>query len=264
MAAPIGLWINGQKEMRHEGYYYKILSPIEKSAYSMIYRGLKTCQLRIVVDLDITSEQLRKVFLKVMYDNPILFYVDQTVMRRIGEPGNWILWPVYLYDKRETDYLNIKIRECVDKIAARVKSFSDNEFMVEKYLHDYLIKNVSYDPDEKKNGRSSDAHSIAGVFVEKKAVCEGISKAFKFLCDEFGIKCTVVYGKAGYENHSWNLVILREEPYHVDVTWDCVYCYDYFNLTTAEIMKDHMPEGTYPLCTSTRFHMRKIRRERFI
>lgn len=244
--------------MRHEGYYYKILSPVEKSAYRIIYRGLKAQELRILVDQDITSEQLREVFLRVMYDNPVLFHVNQTVMRRIGEPGNWILWPVYLYDKRETDFLNRKIREVVDKIAARVKSFPDNKFMVEKYLHDYLVKNVTYYPGEKKNGRSSEAHSIAGVFLEKKAVCEGISKAFKFLCDEFGIICIVVYGKAGYENHSWNLVVLHGEPYHVDVTWDHAFCYDYFNLTTDEITKDHMLDAAYPLCTSTRFRMRKI------
>jgi hypothetical protein len=251
--------------MRHKEYYYEILSPLEKSVYEIIYRGLKAQELRIVVKQEITSEQLRDVFLKVMYDNPVLFHVNQTIIRRIGEPGNWILWPVYLYDKSETDFLNRKIREVVEEIAVRMKSFSGNEFMMEKYLHDYLVKNVSYDSDAKKSGKSFAAHSIVGAFLDNKAVCEGIAKAFKFLCDEFGIKCVVVYGRAAYDHHSWNLVILREEYYHVDVTWDHRYytdkkyvSYDYFNLTTADIMKDHLPGGEYPLCTSTRFRMKKI------
>jgi transglutaminase/protease-like cytokinesis protein 3 len=188
-----------------------------------------------------------------MYDNPILFYVNQTMIRRIGEPGNWMLLPVYLYDRSETEALKIKIKCEADKITAGGKAFYGNEIMTEKYLHDCVAKSVEYDYEAPKNKECFDAHSIVGALLEKRAVCEGIAKTFKFLCEKAGIKCIVVYGMAKGSYHSWNMVILRQEFYHVDVTWDSC-SYDYFNLTTEEIMRDHLLIGSYPLCTSTRFH----------
>jgi hypothetical protein len=239
--------------MRHEGYYYGILTLLEKIAYGVIYRGLAAHDKKIILKLDITSGQLRKVFLRVMYDNPILFYVNQTIIRRIGEPGNWTIWPVYLYDGSETELLTRKIKDKVDQIAAGGKPFYGNEIMTEKYLHDYVAKSVVYDYEDPKSKERFDAHSIVGALLDKRAVCEGIAKAFKFLCEESGIKCIVVYGMAKGSYHSWNMVSLRQEFYHVDVTWDR-RGYDYFNVTTEEIMRDHLPIGAYPLCTATLFH----------
>jgi hypothetical protein len=209
-----------------------------------------------------------------LYDNPLFFHVNQTVMRRIGEPGHWILWPEYLYTRSETHAITRDIRKAVDKIAARGKRLSGNDFLLEKYLHDCVVKSVAYDYDALQKKDCFNAHSIVGALLDNKAVCEGIAKTFKFLCDEFGIKCMIVYGKADKDgdfskedHHSWNLVQIRQEPYHVDVTWDNRYdthlhhhhiSYDYFNVTTDEIMKDHLPIGTYPLCTSTRFHIKVL------
>ena len=88
-------------------------------------------------------------------------------------------------------------------------------------------------------------------------------------CNEFGIKCIVVLGKADKEGdfsgdkyHAWNLVKIGDESYHVDVTWDNMYdteihhiSYDYFNVTTKDILKDHQPiGGPLPLCDSTRLN----------
>ena len=98
--------------------------------------------------------------------------------------------------------------------------------------------------------------------------CEGIAKAFKLLCNEFSIKCIVVLGKAdpkgifdGDSYHAWNLVKIGNESYYVDPTWANMYdkglehiSYDYFNLTTDEILKDHRPIGDLPLCTATRLN----------
>ena len=54
---------------------------------------------------------------------------------------------------------------------------------------------------------------------------------------------------------------IGKESYHVDVTWDNMYdkglqhiSYDYFNVTTEQIMLDHQPIGKLPLCNSTRLN----------
>ena len=74
-----------------------------------------------------------------------------------------------------------------------------------------------------------------------------------------GVNCWVIQGQAeGFEgsgtlsNHIWNCVELDSAWYQVDVTWDDaedeeVACerYLYFNLTTAEMTKDHIISPLY-------------------
>ena len=128
---------------------------------------------------------------------------------------------------------------------SHAEGFRENTFRLEKYLHDSVVKSVAYDYDAVKKKGCYNAHSIVGVFLEKRAVCEGIAKAFKLLCNQFDIKCIVVLGQADKKRvfdqdsyHAWNLVKIGNESYYVDVTWDNLYdegfrhiSYDYFNIT---------------------------------
>lgn len=255
--------------MKNERFYYIVMQDEEKKAYKMIYNGLKMRAFNIVVSLYLPPEQVQKVYLKVLYDNPLFFYINQTVIKMTGEPGYWILMPEYLYGSSEITAITNDIHKIVNKVAAKANSLKLNTFRLEKYLHDSVVKSVAYDYDALKTRDCFNAHSIVGAFLDNKAVCEGISKAFKLLCNEFNIKCIVVLGKAnkdgdfsGNDYHAWNLVKIGEESYHVDVTWDNLYdteikhiSYDYFNMTTDEILLDHQPmENNLPLCNSTRLN----------
>lgn len=241
----------------------------EKKAYKMIYDGLKMRAFNIVVSLYLRPEQVQEVYLKVLYDNPLFFYINQTVIKMTGEPGYWILLPEYLFANREITTITNDIHRIVNKVAVKANTMRSNEFRLEKYLHDTVVKSVAYDYDALKKTDCFNAHSIVGAFLENKAVCEGIAKAFKLLCNEFGIKCIVVLGKANKEGdfsgddyHAWNLVKIGNESYHVDVTWDNLYdtnirhiSYDYFNVATKDILLDHQPlEDNLPICNSTRLN----------
>ncbi len=105
---------------------------------------------------------------------------------------------------------------------------SDDMDDVEKVLaiHDYLIMNVTYDEELLQMiNLNLDLKQYKGFyFIDKVAVCEGISKAFTTLCNIEGIPCVTV---VGYQTnnptgvgHAWNKVYLHNAWYIVDVTSD--------------------------------------------
>lgn len=109
---------------------------------------------------------------------------------------------------------------------------SDDMDDVEKVLaiHDYLIMNVTYDEELLQminlnlDLKQYKGFYLEGVFIDKVAVCEGISKAFTALCNIEGIPCVTV---VGYQTnnptgvgHAWNKVYLHNAWYIVDATSD--------------------------------------------
>lgn len=177
-----------------------------------------------------------------------------------------IIEPIYIYDKSESKEIYIKIEKVIKKIIDSVKSKNLDVFQTEKFLHDSIIKNVKF--SEKNRFYFQNEHSIVGVFLERKAVCEGISKAFKLLCDLSGIKCMVAYGKTNKvptikndSKHTWNIIKIKNESYHVDISWDSIYIngkkylnYKYFNVTSNYIRKDHQVTNVMPLCDNNYFN----------
>ncbi len=256
--------------MKNELYYYSISTPKEKQAYRIMYEGLQKRHFEIIVEMDLELSQIQELYIKVLYDNPLFFYVNQQVIRVLGEKGYWLLMPEYLCGEREIIELTKEVHHVIKKVVLDAHKNVNNPFQLEKYLHDVVVKSVAYDYDALRKSDCYNAHSIIGAFLDKKAVCEGISKAFKLLCNEFHFKCIVVLGQANIDGnygeddyHAWNLIKTGDESYHVDVTWDNLYdttlrhiSYDYFNLTTKDILIDHLPLDTenLPICNSTQLN----------
>ena len=175
-----------------------------------------------------------------------LVYVLERGVKPIPSPGS-NAFEVYEYAKEI-------LREIIDD------SMSDFEKI--KAIHDYLIMNVTYDaalydlfftnPEgiSKYNG-----FYLEGVFFDKLAVCEGISKAFSVLCNIEGIKCVVVTGKQANNpsgmGHAWNKVYLDGKWYIVDVTSDGtiinnsyeILSYQYFLISEDKMNKRYIGEN---------------------
>lgn len=120
--------------------------------------------------------------------------------------------------------------EC-KKVLREIIDEKMSEFEKVKAIHDWIILNVTYD-EELLNLAASGATGLSnyrgffleGVFFDKVAVCEGISKAFCVLANIEGIPCVVV---EGYQTnnpkglgHAWNKVFIDNNWYIVDVTSD--------------------------------------------
>lgn len=112
-----------------------------------------------------------------------------------------------------------------------------------KAIHDYLVMNVVYDNELLLKVGSGDSNIkyyhgfyLEGVLLDKKAVCEGISKTFTALCNIEGIPCVTV---EGYQSdnpngvgHAWNKVFVNNDWYIVDVTSDGTIINNSFEILT--------------------------------
>lgn len=151
-------------------------------------------------------------------------------------------------------------RQAADSIINSIITTGMSEYDKEKAIHDYLVNTVRYT----QNLVGDKPYTMYGALVDRSAVCQGYAEAFDYLCELAGIDAMIATGMA-YQGgsgvrHAWNIVRIDGAYYHVDATWDDpttqngsdVLQYFYFNLTDADIAKDHVLDGrTYPTCNST-------------
>lgn len=90
-----------------------------------------------------------------------------------------------------------------------------------RYFADEICKLTDYDYDVILGEDYTKAFQLTSVFdgdPKTQSVCEGYSKAFKYLCDRSGIDCLLVEGVTIAGPHMWNMVWLDGEWWLVDVT----------------------------------------------
>lgn len=152
------------------------------------------------------------------------------------------------YSKTTEEYNQEKqaVQKLVKSVVAEANKSCATQYDKVIYFHDYIVKNCVYDNEN----QGVDVASAYGCLINKKAVCEGYSKAMMLLCNEAGIKCTLVTGNVQRNGedlgHMWNMINIDGVWAHVDVTWDDVVvndenlcCYSYFGLTDRQILTDH-------------------------
>lgn len=95
---------------------------------------------------------------------------------------------------------------------------------------EYITKAVDYNfaaADENNGYAYGDPWQLIYVFdgdPDTKVVCEGYSKAFKYLCDltwtgsDPEVKCYLAVGKMDSEDHMWNIVSIGGANYLTDIT----------------------------------------------
>lgn len=167
--------------------------------------------------------------------------------------------PNYLADEfnseQEIRKAEEKIKSVTDKLLAKIDKGTDYEKIL--MIHDYLVNNCSFDQTLEKNN----IYNLYGAIVNKEAVCEGYTKAFKYFMDKIGVECIMVIGTAtnsqnATESHAWNYVNLNNKWYAIDVTWDDPIVighgyvgndvkYKYFLKGSSTIEKDHFKSGQF-------------------
>lgn len=105
-----------------------------------------------------------------------------------------------------------------EDIVAQAKKETSSELELETWIHDYIVRNVTYGVDEYRH------EGAVGALITGMAVCEGYADVFYLLGTMAGLNVVYQYGDDEPEfdlvGHMWNLVELDGQWYHVDVTWN--------------------------------------------
>lgn len=94
-------------------------------------------------------------------------------------------------------------------------------------IYQWISREITYDYDvafQTQEWVNYNDFYLEGVFLDKVAVCDGISKAYVVLCQMEGIPCVRVTGMYNEEEkepsgHAWNKVKIENQWYVVDATW---------------------------------------------
>lgn len=204
---------------------YDLSAPIDRDLEEIICAGLRARSEKIDISaFHLTVAEMENAMAQVQYAHPEFFYVASRyaylstggVVREI-QPG-------YLYGAEETAEKQARYEATIAEIAAGADpSWSD--FDKALYLHDYFVRNYTYD-------YTYTIRDAATFFEKKTGVCQAYMLAMIAAGNAVGLEVLPVTSSEML--HAWNLVRVDGEWYHVDITWDdsavnpAVTSYQYF------------------------------------
>ena len=234
-------------------YYYDQLNKEQQRTYYAMKEGLLNLQDSFAVPM-LSQKELSDIYFLIRMDCPEIFYSVTFTYRYYHDSTAVELTPQYLFPKN-------KIKEHRQAMESRVKKLVRqaaelDEKGKEIFIHDFIVKNVKYDKLKKEY-----SHEIIGALGNGVAVCEGMAKAVKILCDELNIWCIIAVSEANPDKgikyrHAWNVIRIGGQYYHLDATFDNTLSkddtvrYDYVNLSDKQIFRDHEPViRKVPVCS---------------
>jgi hypothetical protein len=247
-------------------YYYQKLSSAGKSFYRRLLSAIAERKSHVSGSPLLTKDTFAATVQAVNYDHPELFYVNFQKQSYLHDYRGYTLQLEYLYPPAAAEALKQQIDARADAIIKAIGVDRMRPSYIQyQILHDQLLHAVRYDSSAPSNSRANlEAHTIAGVFLSHAAVCEGIAKAFKYLCDKANLFCMLVSGSSADSqtgqivSHAWNIVKLNDGFAHMDVTWDINVSthshfdrYDYFCISDEDAKLDHTYSDTPPCISSS-------------
>ena len=252
----------GETVAKANNYYYDQLNKEQQRAYYAMKEGLLNLRDSFAVPM-LSQKELSDIYFLIRMDCPEIFYSVTFTYRYYQDSTVVELTPQYLFPKN-------KIKEHRQAMESRVKKLAHqaadlDEKGKELFIHDFIVKNVKYDKLKKEY-----SHEIIGALGNGVAVCEGMAKAVKILCDELNIWCIIAVSEANPDKgikyrHAWNVIRIGGQYYHLDVTFDNTLSkddtvrYDYVNLSDKQIFRDHEPViRKVPVCSDNdRFYYKE-------
>lgn len=195
--------------------------------------GVEQLQRKInVAGMGITKENVSDFYLNFVFNNPQYFYIFSKLSYTYSQTDKSVIYiyPQYITSEKdpgkdteqEIAQQNTEIQEMkvlFDKNTAKLMECIDDSMSVTEKLialHDALVCHVSY-TDKPDGSYSRSVFTAYGAIAEGKGVCQSYTLAYEYLVRLAGFE-DIYFVSNTY--HSWNMVKLDGNWYHIDVTFD--------------------------------------------
>ena len=242
-------------------FYYQQMNKAQQNAYRAMLDGFESLSPEFPV-LRLDGKELSDIFFRLRLDHPAIFYVEGFHYRFAQNSEYVQMIPEYMFEKKKIKEMKTALESRISRLVRQAEGMAPEE--KEKYVHDFICSNVTYDKLKKQY-----SHEIIGPLQQGIGVCEGIAKTVKILCDRMGLECLIAISESAPDRgiryrHAWNLVKLKNTWYHLDATFDNSLGrygqkrFDYFNLDDANISRDHFDFNMSFECTSMLYNYHAI------
>lgn len=154
-------------------------------------------------------------------------------------------------DTSQLDELQTKILKRAEEVISEVITDDMDDYQKELAIHDYIVINATYDENMLSvfETPSENSDNPYGTLVLHQSICSGYTTTFQMFMDMLEIPCISVKGSDDTdEEHAWNMVLINDEWYHIDVTWDDpvpdrnsgIALHHHFNVTDEHMLDRHV------------------------
>ncbi|MCH5299610.1 MAG: Ig-like domain-containing protein [Ruminococcus sp.] len=169
-------------------------------------------------EFNVDIKYIDSLFFSVLCENPDIFYVNPRYFEStVPDESNYLISvrPFYFFDAKNIASETKKFESACDDILKGIdKSWSD--LVKIRYIHDMIATTCEYDMD--LYNEDYIIYTAYGALVNRNAVCEGYTLAYRYLLSKLGIETRYVLSRK--MEHAWAMVKLDGNYYHVDITHD--------------------------------------------
>lgn len=230
-------------------YAYNTLTTVQKKVYAALFEAAKSHGDADVSGIGATEGDVQKAYWAFDYDNPQFFWLGNGYSYSIIGSSVTDIYITYSRTVSESRSIQPKLEAAAKPIIQKALE-QDDLFDRVMVIHDAIVDMTDYTASGPVYKSEAD-----GVLVYGKALCEGYSKAFMYLCQSVGIECICVSGSGSGQAHMWNMLRLDGEWYNMDVTWDDPIggepVHEYFCIPTSKIKSDHKFDNPFPVPSAT-------------
>lgn len=190
---------------------YDLSSPLDGNLEEALCSAMQARLEKIDVSaFHLSAAEVKNVMAQIQYSHPELFYVSSQYTYVSAGDAVKEIFPEYLFGEQQIAARTVKYEETLAEIADGVDP-TWGDFDKALYLHDYFVRNYTYDYTYTIRDASS-------FFEQKTGVCQAYMLAFIAAGNAIGLEVLPVTSSEML--HAWNLVRVDGEWYHADLTWD--------------------------------------------
>lgn len=190
--------------------------------------AVKECKSELdVTSYNIAPQSALDIYFDLCNTNPEFAYADNNVRCQYMGSFATKLFFTYKASPAEIKAQKAAVENEISKIIAVASKGSSNADKV-KAVHDYIVKNSSYD-------FSTSSTTPYELLVGRKGICKAYTMTFKMIMNKMNIPCEIA--SSDTMCHEWDVVKVGNNWYNVDLTFDTNSFVQLNDLTYANSLK---------------------------